>query len=164
MMIHRVSRRRNSKACIRRGVAAVEFAFVAPLLVALAVGVIKMGRAFEMQNLLNVAAREGARFASMDRTGMVATGQTANQKLINDVKNYLATEDIPKSAITVAVKDHVNPTADFNLDDPANDLKLFDVKVSVKFSAVSLEPTPANNDFSLNGGVTFRNGRATISQ
>jgi Flp pilus assembly protein TadG len=159
-----IFQKRNSKTRNRRGVAAVEFAFVAPILVALSLGSIKLGRAFETQNLLNQGAREGARYASMDRTGMVPNGQTTNQKLIDDVKNFLATSNIPKTAITVTVKDHTTPTKDFNLDDAANDLKLFDVKVSVNFSAVSLEPTPSSSDFALNGAVTFRNGRATISQ
>ena len=60
----------------RRGVVAVEFAIVAPILVAIVFGMIELGRAFEMQNLLDVAAREGARFASMDRDGMLAPGET----------------------------------------------------------------------------------------
>ena len=69
---------------------------------AIVFGMIELGRAFEMQNLLEVAAREGARFASMDRDGMLATGQSANQKLIQDVKNFLASNGIPEDNITVA--------------------------------------------------------------
>jgi len=145
-------------------VVAVEFAIVAPILIAIVFGMIELGRAFETQNLLDVAAREGARFASMDRDGMLAAGQSSNQKLIQDVKNFLASNSIPKDKITVEVKDHANPTNNFNLDDPANDLKLFEVKISVPFSAVSLQPVPAANDYSLKAKVVFRNGRATISQ
>lgn len=147
-----------------RGVAAVEFAIVAPVLVSILVGMISLARAFETQNLLEGAAREGARFASIDRDGLLANGQTSNQKLIQDVKNFLSTNGIPKDKITVQVKDHTNPTADFNLDDPANDLKLFEVKVSVNFSEVSLQPVPSNNDYALNAKMVFRNGRSTISQ
>jgi adenine deaminase len=117
-----------------------------------------------MQNQLQVAAREGARFASMDHTGMLAPGQTSNQKLVQDVKNFLSTYGIDKNDITVQVKDHANPSSDFNLDDPINNLKLFDVKVSVKFSKVSLKPVSGGNDYTLTGKVVFRNGRATISQ
>ena len=148
----------------RRGVVAVEFAIVAPVLVAIVFGMIEMARAFEMQNLLEVAAREGARFASMDRDGMLAAGQTANQKLTDDVKNFLASNGIPKDKITVQVKSHDDPTLDFNLDDPANDLKLFEVNIQVNFSAVSLQSVAAGNDYALNAKVVFRNGRATISQ
>lgn len=148
----------------RRGVVAVEFAVVAPILLALTFGILQMGRAFEMQTLLDTAAREGARFASIDRDGLVAIGQTANQKLMNDVKNFLASNGVPKDAITVSVKSHANPTADFDLDDPANDLKLFDVNISVNFSAISLQPVAAGDDYALHSKVVFRNGRATISQ
>jgi Flp pilus assembly protein TadG len=157
---------RNSKSASRnrRGVAAVEFAIVAPILVTIVFGMIQLGRAFEMQTLLDVAAREGARFASIDRTGMTSGGQTGNQKLIQDVKNFLASNGVPKDQINVTVKSHSDPTSDFNIDDPANDLQLFDVNVSVPFSAVSLQPVPTSSDYTLHGKVVFRNGRATITQ
>jgi hypothetical protein len=148
----------------RKGVVAVEFAVVAPILVAIVFGMIELARAFEMQNLLNVAAREGARFASMDREGMLSAGQSANQKLIDDVKNFLASNNIPKDKITVEVKDHESPTTDFDLDDPDNDLKLFEVRISVKLSDVGLQPVATADDYALNAKVVFRNGRATISQ
>jgi peptidoglycan hydrolase-like protein with peptidoglycan-binding domain len=99
----------------------------------------------------------------MDRSKMVSTGQTTNQKLINDVKNFLSTDGIPKQDITVTVKDANNPTADFNLDDPKNDLKLFQVNVSVKYSDVSFTAVSASKDYMLTAGVVFRNGQATIS-
>jgi Flp pilus assembly protein TadG len=149
---------------IRKGAVAVEFAIVAPVLLAIMFGMIQYGKAFEMQNQLQVAAREGARFASMDHTGMLSAGQTSNQKLIQEVKNFLATYGLSQSDVTVTVKDHANPSADFNLDDPNNDLKLFDVKVSVNYSKVSLTPVTASHDYALTAKVVFRNGKATISQ
>lgn len=157
-------RRTRGDSRERRGVVAVEFAIMAPILLAITFGIFQMGRAFEMQTLLDTAAREGARFASIDRDGLVAVGQTANQKLINDVKNFLASNGIPKDKITVSVKDHTNPTADFDLDDSANDLKLFDVNVSVNYSAISLQPVAAADDYALHAKVVFRNGRATMSE
>ena len=157
---------RNPQSAIRnrRGAVAVEFALVAPVLLAIMFGMIKYGKAFEMQNQLQNAAREGARFASMDHTGMLPSGQTANQKLIQEVKNYMASYGINKDDVTVTVKDHANPTADFILDNPANDLKLFDVNVKVNYSKVSLTPVPGNGDFGMAAKVVFRNGKATISQ
>ncbi len=163
-MLTTVYRRTKGVIGERRGVVAVEFAIVAPILLALTFGILQMGRAFEMQTLLDTAAREGARFASIDHDGLVASGQTANQKLINDVKNFLASNGIPKDKITVTVKSHTSPTADFSLDDPANDLKLFDVNVSVNYSAISLQPVAEDADFVLHAKAVFRNGRANISQ
>ena len=154
----------TSKKQLRRGAVAVEFAIVAPVLLAIVFGMIQYGKALEMQNQLQVAAREGARFASMDHAGMLTAGQTSNQKLVQEVKNQLATYGINKDDITVSVKDHLSPNSDFNLDDPANDLKLFDVKVSVNFSKVSLTPVSPANDYGLTAKVVFRNGKATISQ
>jgi hypothetical protein len=152
-----------SVAANRRGAVAVEFAIVAPILVAIVLGMIELGRAFEMQNLLEVAAREGARFASMDRDGMLEPDESANDKLIDDVKTFLASNGVPRDDINVTVKDFENPEQDFDLDDPENDLKLFEVKIEVDWSSMSLTPVAAGDDHPLAAKVVFRNGRATIS-
>jgi Flp pilus assembly protein TadG len=154
---------RSSDKAGRRGAAAVEFAVVAPILVTIMMGLIQSGRGYEAKNLLEGAAREGARFAAMDRTKMANTGLTTNQKLATDVKNFLSTNGIPKQNVTVTVKDADHPTADFNLDDPNNDLKLFQVNVSVKYSDVSFTAVSASKDYALTASVVFRNARATIS-
>ncbi len=147
----------------RCGAVAVEFAIVAPVLLAIALGTIQMGRAFEMQNLLEVAAREGARFASMDRDELLDPSDDATQKLIDDVENFLAANDVPRDDISVEVKDFENPEDDFAIDDPNNDLKLFIVEISVPWSSVSVMPVSAGSDYALTANVVFRNGRATIS-
>lgn len=148
----------------RRGAVAVEFAIVAPVLVAILLGMIELGRAFEAQNMLEVAAREGARFASMDRDGLLDPGESANTKMVEDVKTMLASNGIPKDQVSVQIKDFDNPNKDFDLDDPLNDLKLFEVKVATNWSAVSLTPVPSGQDRAMSASVVFRNGRATISE
>lgn len=148
----------------RRGAVAVEFAVVAPVLVAILFGMVELGRAFEMQNMLEVAAREGARFASMDRDGLLKPGQSANDKMVEDVKTLLVSNGIPANNISVEIKDFENPGEDFDLDDPANDLKLFEVTVEVDWSAVSLTPVAAGHDHPMKASVVFRNGRATIAE
>ena len=82
--------KRCAQSAARRGAVAVEFAAIAPLLLAVIVGLIELSRVYSVQNTLETAAREGARFAALDRSGMMLGGKTANQKLIDDVKNYLA--------------------------------------------------------------------------
>ncbi len=148
----------------RRGAVAVEFAIMAPILLAILFGMVQLNRVFEVQNLLDTAAREGARFAAMDRDGLLQDGQSTNDKLTNDVKNFLATNAIPRDAITVTVEDHENPASEFDLDDPANDLKLFDVNVTVDLSAVTHTTMGLDGNSSLTGSITFRNGFATISE
>jgi hypothetical protein len=147
----------------RRGAVAVEFAIVAPVLLAIVLATIQVGRAFEMQNMLEVAAREGARFASMDRDELLDPSEDATEKLKEDVENFLAANDVPRDSVTVEVKDFENPEDDFAIDDPANDLKLFTVEISVPWSSVSIMPVSAGSDHALTANVVFRNGRATIS-
>jgi hypothetical protein len=99
----------------------------------------------------------------MDRDDLLQDGQTANEKLTEDVKTFLASNGIDADDVTVEVKDFENPTEDFDLEDPANDLKLFEVKVSVDWSDLSLTPVGGAGDYPLVAQVVFRNGRATIS-
>lgn len=157
-------RRRAGGRDDRRGAVAVEFAIMAPVLLAILYGMVELSRVFEMQNLLDTAAREGARMAAMDRDGLLQEGESANDKLVNDVKNFLASNAISRDAVTVTVKDHENPDDDFDLDDPDNDLKLFDVSVSVDLSAVTNTALSSYNNGTLTGSITFRNGFATISE
>jgi Flp pilus assembly protein TadG len=149
---------------IRRGAVAVEFAAVAPLLLAVVVGLLELSRVYSVQNTLETAAREGARFASLDRTGMLLDGQTANEKLVNDVKNFLASSGINKNDITVDVVDAEDPDAAFDLDDPDNDLRLFEIHITVPYSKVSYSPVKHYQDYNLSAALTFRNGRATLSE
>lgn len=148
----------------RRGAVAVEFAFVAPMLLAITLGMIELTRVYDAQYLLQSAAREGARFASMDRDGLLAEGQSTNVKLTTDVTNFLAASGIPSEHIQVSIRDHADPSQTFDLDNPANDLKLFEVAITVPYSSVSYTPVSAPNDYGLTASIVFRNGRATMSQ
>jgi hypothetical protein len=152
------------QAKFRRAAVAVEFAFVAPILVASALSLVELTKAYDVQNLIETAAREGARFASMDREGMLAAGQSTNSKLVQDVKNFLASSGMDPEDITVAVTDFESPESSFDLDDPENDLKLFNVDISIPYSSVSFSPVSASQDFAMTASITFRNGRATLSQ
>jgi len=148
----------------RLGAVAVEFAVVAPMLLAIVAGLIELSRTYDVQNMLEAAAREGGRFASIDRTDLLANGQSANEKLIQDAKNLLASSGIPPENIQVRVRDAENPSLDFDLDDPANDLRLFQVQIDVPYSSVSYTPVDPLSDYSMSAAVTFRNGRAPSTQ
>lgn len=148
----------------RRGAVAVEFAAIAPLLLAVVVGLIELTRVYSVQNTLETACREGARFAALDRTGMLAEGETANAKLAKDVKNYLASSGIDPAEVQVDVVKADDPNTDFDLDDPANDLQLFQVRIEVPYSEISYSPVSDSNDYNMSAALTFRNGRATMSE
>lgn len=159
---HGFGRRREQRA--RRGAVAVEFAAVAPVLLVVVVAMIELTRVYNMQNTLETACREGARFAAIDRTGIMLAGETANAKLIKDVKNFVHSTGIPKNNITVTVVDDADPSQTFDLTDPANDMKLFQVRVSVPYSAISYTPVAAQVNYDLAAAITFRNGRAAVSE
>jgi Flp pilus assembly protein TadG len=148
----------------RRGAVAVEFACVAPLLLAVIVGLMQLSRVYSVQNCLEGAARQGARLAGLDRSGMLLQNQTTNQKLVSDVKNYLASNNLDLDSVTVSVVNADNPSQNFNLDDPDNALKLFQVKISIPYSKVSYSPVQPQDDYPLTSSLTFRNGRAPIAQ
>lgn len=148
----------------RQGAVAVEFAFVAPLLMAILLGLVEMTRVYDMQNLLETAAREGARFAAMDRGGLLQDGETANEKVIGDVKTFLESASLDPDQIQVRIRDAADPDLDFDLEDPANDLRLFRVEIDVPYSAVSHTPVGEEHDYTLSAFLVFRNGRATLSE
>lgn len=78
----------------RRGVAAVEFAVIAPLFFMLLFGMIEFGRMIMVQQLLTQASREGARQAVLD-------GATSAQ-VEQAVEEYLASVSIPGTAASIA--------------------------------------------------------------
>lgn len=147
----------------RRGAVAVEFACVAPVMLAIVIGMLELSRVFSVQNTLETAAREGARFASLDRTGLLLDGQTSNQKLISDVKNFLVSSGFNKTDVTVAIVDAESPTTTFDLDDSDNDLKLFQIRIEIPYDKVSWSPMKHYTADKLTAALTFRNGRTSFS-
>ena len=147
-----------------RGAVTVEFAIVAPVFVTIMMGVSQASRLFDVQNELAVAVREGARLAAMDRTGMLADGQTTNQKIAQDVRNFLSANGLSGSDADVFIvdpDDHVTP---FDLDEPANDLKLFELRVELPSSTVGSLARATSNDAVFTSKVVFRNARSAMVQ
>ena len=111
----------------RRGVAAVEFAVVASLLFMLLLGIIEIGRAMMVLEMLNNAARNGARVASLQGSDNTAVTAAANSALAN----------AGFSGTSTAVQ--VNgATANVNTAVPGD---LITVTVSVPYNNVTWLPT-----------------------
>lgn len=88
-----ISKRENA----RHGIAAVEAAFIMPLLVLLMLGIWEVGRLLDAAQIVANACREGARQA--------AAGQKTAAQIQQAVLTYLAQNDVPTTGATVTVAD-----------------------------------------------------------
>ena len=89
----------------QRGVAAVEFAFIAPALLLLTVGIIDVGRMMWTASTLDHAAREGARFATVRGAQSV---QPTNQ---SEVEAFVASRAIGIDPDNLSVQVNWSPDA-----------------------------------------------------
>jgi Flp pilus assembly protein TadG len=109
----------------RGGTACVEFAVVLPILLTFVLGVLEIGRYVEVYQVINAAAREGARQAS--------TGQMTNAQVINVVTGCIKAAGLPTTQLTVTVSDLTNPGTDVS---QATILDNLQVTVSIPYSNV----------------------------
>lgn len=116
--------RSKGKSC-RRGAAMVEFAVVAPVFLILITGIIELGRAIVVQQLLTNASREGARIGGYDSTTSTSTVATA-------VNSYLTNVGISGATTTVSP----DPPSLASNGQPVT------VTVSIPFATVSYLPSP----------------------
>jgi Flp pilus assembly protein TadG len=75
----------------------VEFAALLPLIMLLIMGIIEVGRVIEVSQILNNAAREGARQAS--------TGQVTNSQVKTIVTQYVSVAGLNTTGMNVDVAD-----------------------------------------------------------
>ena len=97
MKITRRLRKQPRRRSDRRGAAAVEFAFVAPLLMMLLFGATELGRAMYIQNSVTAAAREAARESTLPS----ATQQTV-EAIVGQYTNDFS-EGTPAVTINPAI-------------------------------------------------------------
>src|SRR4051812_13140368 len=91
---------RRPRKSRRRGVAAVEFAVLLPLLILMLAGVWEVGRYVEVQQLLSTAVREGGRQAATGNKNLAAVQQcVANYLNKNGISN-VATSDVTFQNLT----------------------------------------------------------------
>ena len=111
----------------RRGTAAVEAALVMPVMVILMLGVWEVGRAVQMTQLLNDAAREGARMAA----GGVNNGTSVTVATVQQaVRDSMTASGFPSAAVSGATITLTNLSAN-TWTDPCNAQPLDRFQVSV---------------------------------
>ena len=88
----------------------VEFAIMLPLLTLMLAGIIDFGLVVREHQLLQNAAREGARFSSLEQNEIATAGDTTQQAavraaIVSRVVQYLQVETntIPSGSVTVTV-------------------------------------------------------------
>jgi Flp pilus assembly protein TadG len=123
----------------RRGAAAVELALMIPLFVTLTLGMIQTGIQVTAAHSLNSALREAGRLASMNYSSRLQSGQTVNQKIIEDIQNFLTAEGINGSQVSVTITSATGSSAGstFNISDPNNQYGLFKIQASIPASAIT---------------------------
>jgi Flp pilus assembly protein TadG len=124
MLVRQVMRKKHRvRRSERSGLAAVEFALVAPIFVLFAVGIIEVGRANVVLGWITNASRQAARIASFDSTTQTATVKAA-------ANTYLSNVGISGATTTVSP----DPPA------TAADGQSVSVTVSIPFNQVSWLP------------------------
>jgi len=123
-------------------------------------GVAEAGRLFEVQNQLALAAREGARLAAMERNDLLQAGETTNAKITSDVKSFLQANGLPADDVDVFIVDPNDHTTVFDLDDPANDHELFELRLELPCISVLGLGGPRTQALTLTSRIVFRNARA----
>ncbi len=148
----------------RRGTAVVEFAVAAPLLLILSLGAVEASRLYEVNNKLLMAAREGARVAAMDHNEILGANQSINDKIVSDVRTFLAASGLPADQATVSIEDANSPGTPMDLAAPANKWALFRVRIQMPYAAVGTIWFPQVAPTMLEGDVVFRNAVSTMAQ
>lgn len=131
----------------RTGAAMVEMALVLPIFVTVMFGIVELGRAFMVGQLITNAAREGARMSILD-------GST-NAQVETAVKNFLSSA-ANASASDVTVTIVVNNPAAGNLVSKAETGNLITVTATVPFTKVSFLPPMFLGSNSLRGQCTMQ--------
>jgi Flp pilus assembly protein TadG len=127
IMIHRTNNRRR-----RTGVAAVEFAFVVTFIMApVLIGLWEVGRLVDVQQLVDNAAREGARQAAIGELLDPTTATIRNisaADITNIVTKYLTNNGITTTGLTVTFTDLTNSS----VTDPYQAAQLDQLQVTVQ--------------------------------
>lgn len=157
---------RRRQPADRSGAATVELAIVIPLFITLAMGTIQTGMQITAAQTLTTALREAGRLASMDYTSRLQSGQTINQKVIQDIKNFLTAENIDGSKVTITIThaDGTNVGTNFDLGDTANNLQLFKIRAVIPYSAISSITYFPHTNTTISASIVYRKGKNTMVQ
>ncbi len=154
--------RHHKRAAARRGSATVEFAILAPLFLTLVLTAAQSSFNVDTAHSMYAAIRQGGRLASMDSSDYRLPNQTANEKVILDIRNQLIAEGLPGNEMDISITEADSDLA-FDLSNSDNDLRLFRISVSVPYSAMnSLGTFPTSSIQNFNASIVFRKGKISL--
>ncbi|RLS38131.1 MAG: pilus assembly protein [Planctomycetota bacterium] len=156
----------NQKPRKRLGAAAVEMAMVLPLFMTVTFGSIEIGHALNVSQKLSAVVRDGGRLASKDvDPALLAGGITANQKVINDIKNMLKAEgyNTTNVIVTITYADGANVGQPFDISLSTNQYKLMRIRLTVPYSDVGIFPMKISSSALLDAELVTAKGRATMN-
>lgn len=138
---------------------------MAPLFIALIMGLLQSGTDFSAAQQMYSALRQAGRLASQDYSDKLQTGQTANEKVIADIKNQLKACGIDSSETTVSIThaDGASAGANFDLADTNNDLKYFKITCTVPYGAVNKNGFLPSTVTNMSASIVFRKGKSTLA-
>lgn len=149
--MNRILHRQPDQAVERRGAAVVEFALVAPLFFMLVLGVIEFGQAFMVSQLINSAAREGARLAITD-----GSTNADVETVVTDVIQRSTTTDPNNVTVAVSVTEAAGNPSAANEVSNASKRDLCTVNVTVPYADVALITGSFLQSVTLRGNCSMR--------
>ena len=96
----------------QRGTVLIEMAVVLPLLTLLLIGIVNMGFLIREHQVLQNAAREGARYSSLQGNRIATAGDATEQAIKTRVQRYLAQERITIALSDVTIDQNYTYAAD----------------------------------------------------
>ena len=142
----------------RKAAAMMECALTLPVLMILVLGILEVGSGLRASTILQSACRESGRLTAMDWRYIVHEGQTPNQKVSQDLKNFVTAAGLRGNASTVTIThaDGENAGQTFDLSDPNNDLEFVRVEVTLPYASVSVFPLTYLAGKTLKASVVMR--------
>lgn len=141
-------------------------ALTLPLFFSLTYFSIESGHALSVAQKLESVVRDGGRLACKDvQESLLPSGTTANQKVVNDIKNMLKAEGYNTTNVVVAIT-HAGGPSDgqtFDLADPDNAYQMLKISIKIPYSDVGIFPWSISPSLMMESTLIASRGRSTLS-
>jgi TadE-like protein len=154
--------RRHRTSSDRKGSVTVEFAFMMPILVLVCFGMYELNKLMHIRKDMSMAVREGARVATLDRREFTFAESTTNAKIAGDIRKMLMLNGLPENEVDIWITEPGDLTTNFDLDDPDNNMRYFQVHIEYEAAHLLTFPLPTSGAFTISATVVFRNGTSTM--